>query len=365
MDNRRHYLCDNHIHSRFHTILHPRPRHPLIHPQIHQPEKIRKMDNPKVSVIVPIYNVEKYIERCARSLFEQTLDSIEYIFVNDCTPDNSMVILNQVIADYPNRKDWIKIINRSENKGLPQARKLGIEAATGEYIIHCDSDDWVDTDMYRAMYTHAVDTNSDMVCCNSCKTDGATAIEVKQKLDNCDKKYLLCLLVSRTFDCSLCNKLCKSQTAKSISVFPTENMMEDVAITLQMLYNCKKITYIPKAYYYYFNNSESICNKDNEESAIKRCHQAVANIDICIDFLKAKGCIEQYTNELVKLKNSARVFLWHLLMSNPKKYYKLWLSVYPEINWKYPFTKGINIRLRVIFLLTTLRIYPFIYKLSQ
>ena len=111
---------------------------------------------PKVSVIVPIYEVEKYIERCVRSLFEQTLDDIEYIFVDDCTKDNSITVLERVIKDYPNRKSQITILHHETNKGLPQARKTGLLSARGDYIAHCDSDDWVDHKLFALMYEKAV-----------------------------------------------------------------------------------------------------------------------------------------------------------------------------------------------------------------
>ena len=87
---------------------------------------------PKVSVIVPIYNVEAYIERCAVSLFEQTLHEMEFIFVNDCTPDDSMKILSQVLSRYPHRSDQVVIINQPKNLGAAQAREVGIKAAKGE-----------------------------------------------------------------------------------------------------------------------------------------------------------------------------------------------------------------------------------------
>src|SRR5574344_2358361 len=110
---------------------------------------------PKVSIIIPIYNVEKYIEKCARSLFEQTEEDLEFIFVNDCTRDCSMQILNEVIKDYPSRKNQIKIITNEINQGLPFTHQRGQKEATGEYIIHCDSDDWVDINMYRMLYEKA------------------------------------------------------------------------------------------------------------------------------------------------------------------------------------------------------------------
>ena len=118
---------------------------------------------PKLSVVIPVYGVEKYIERCARSLFEQTLDDIEYIFVNDCTKDRSIDILNAVINDYPARKEQVRIVHHEKNKGLPFARQSGWQVATGEYIANCDSDDWVALDFYEIMYNEAIEKNADMV----------------------------------------------------------------------------------------------------------------------------------------------------------------------------------------------------------
>ena len=80
---------------------------------------------PKVSVIVPVYKVEPFIESCARSLFDQTLDDIEYIFVDDCTPDRSMEILREVLSAYPGRNDRVKWLRMPVNSGLPAVRKVG------------------------------------------------------------------------------------------------------------------------------------------------------------------------------------------------------------------------------------------------
>lgn len=121
---------------------------------------------PKVSIIIPVYKVEKYIERCVRTLFGQTLDSLEFIFVDDCSPDNSIELLKKVLNDYPNRLEQVKIIRHEVNKGVGKSRQDGVDAASGEYIIHCDPDDWVELDMYEKMYTKATDENVDVVICD-------------------------------------------------------------------------------------------------------------------------------------------------------------------------------------------------------
>ena len=98
----------------------------------------------KVSVIIPIYKVEAFIERCATTLMEQTLREVEYIFVDDATPDSSIQVLEEVVTRYPERKEQVHIVHHGTNKGLPAARNTGLSLATGEYIFHCDSDDYVD-----------------------------------------------------------------------------------------------------------------------------------------------------------------------------------------------------------------------------
>ena len=102
------------------------------------------MDNPKVSIIVPIYRVEEYIERCAESLFAQTFDDIEYIFVDDCSPDKSVEILQRTLEKYPHRKRLTRIERLSSNSGQAAVRRQGIQLASGDYTVHCDSDDWMD-----------------------------------------------------------------------------------------------------------------------------------------------------------------------------------------------------------------------------
>ena len=120
-----------------------------------------------VSVIVPIYNVGKYIERCAESLLSQTMKSgIEFIFVDDAATDNSIDILKTVIARHPERKDQVKLLTHPVNRGLPAARNTGMDAAEGEYIYHCDSDDYVEADMLRKMYMATLTRGADIVWCD-------------------------------------------------------------------------------------------------------------------------------------------------------------------------------------------------------
>ena len=107
----------------------------------------------KISVIIPVFKAEKFIERCVRSLMEQTMkEDIEFIFINDCTPDDSMRILHRVIANYPERSNQIRIIENNKNLGVSATRKLGVKEAKGEYIGWCDADDWIEPEAFERMY---------------------------------------------------------------------------------------------------------------------------------------------------------------------------------------------------------------------
>lgn len=122
---------------------------------------------PLISLIIPVYGVEKYIERCARSLFEQTYENLEFIFVNDCTKDSSIKILLNTIEEYPSRKAQVRIINHERNIGLAGARNTGVENASGLFLCHIDSDDWVSPTLIQRCYEVQTQKDADIVSTNA------------------------------------------------------------------------------------------------------------------------------------------------------------------------------------------------------
>ncbi len=320
---------------------------------------------PKVSVIIPVYGVEKYIERCARSLFEQTLDDMEFIFVNDCTPDKSIILLQQLLLQYPHRINQTQIIMLPQNKGLANARKVGIEHASGEYIIQCDSDDWVDTNAYKLMYEFAVNESFDLVVCGIYESNGYQ-YSLKEQKKISDKNKYLSGIVDRSISCSLWNKLVKATIfSDNIIQYAKYNMLEDEVLCVQITYYAQKIGFIQKPLYYYYENINSICRNASIQAMLNRARESVGNIDIVLDFLKEKGLDKGYKNEIVKLKYTPRVFLWSLVLEIPSQYIPIWKNIYPEINRQYFFTKGVPFSLKLIFFLTLIRIYPFIHRVLK
>ena len=120
----------------------------------------------KVTIAVPVYGVEPFVEKCAISLFEQTYTDIEYIFVDDCTPDLSVDIIKRTLDRYPNRKEQVRIIKQQENKGCPAARNLAVQLANGEFIFHVDADDYIEPDAINTLVTIQETTGADLVVGN-------------------------------------------------------------------------------------------------------------------------------------------------------------------------------------------------------
>lgn len=243
----------------------------------------------KVSIIVPIFGVENYIAQCAHSLFRQTFKDIEYIFVDDCTKDNSISILESIIEEYPYRKEHISIIRKDKNEGLPTARKTGFERATGEYIIHIDSDDWVEYDMIEKMYNKAISDNLDIVWCDYYEEYPDHTKHINTYSDSMDKISIFKRLLSlnNNLHSGVWNKLVKRDIYLSNNVFfPKANQWEDFVLTIQNIYYSERIGHLNSALYHYRFNSNSLTRDDKRE--IKRINEMYENLFIVTRFLQDK-----------------------------------------------------------------------------
>lgn len=308
-----------------------------------------ELDRPKVSVIIPVYGVEKYIEKCARSLFEQTLDDMEFIFVDDCTPDNSFAVLERVIEDYPKRKPQTKILHHEVNKGLPITRQTGIRAAKGKFIAHCDSDDWVDVNMYADMYAEAEKSNADIVVCDSYMVIDGNLTLRKGCIENITSKDAIRNMVLQKIPWSVWNKLVKHDLyIKHDFVFPTRTHSEDMAFSLQLFYYASNISYIPKPFYYYVSNSSIPTHIVNEQLYLKRFNEAVENVKCVENFFNAKG-ENELVDYVIYLKLIQRDNLLPILFK--KKYFSLWKNTFPEINNEILFNKVIRIKHKLKYLM--------------
>lgn len=287
----------------------------------------------RLSVIITIFQCEKYIETCARSLFEQALDGIEYIFVNDATPDNSINILKEVINDYPNRKPFVRIVNLGKNGGVSNARRIGIENASGEYVIHCDSDDWIDKDMYERLYYKATETDADIVGCNfRHEFSDKQYVFQQQYADSVEEN------ISRLINGKIFPSLCTSLTRRSLITdnklsFPEGlNMGEDLYFNLQLFLHANKIVCIDWAPYHYRHTEDSSCVQRSRKSI----DSDIKIAGLIESIMKKKGLYNQYAIDIEYRKFISKIPLIHNL--NDKEQYNEWLTTYPETNlhiWQY------------------------------
>ncbi len=207
-----------------------------------------KRRNPKVSVIVPIYNAERYLHRCIDSLLAQTLTDYELLLVNDGSTDSSSHICNQ----YASKDNRIRVFHK-ENGGVSTARQHGIEHAVGEYSIHVDPDDWVKPHMLEEMYAKAIADDADMVICDIMI---AYPNGVKYRQQNPQKvkpHHVLERLLKGYILGSLCNKLIRVSCYRTygIKFIKGLNHCEDYMVCVKLFLHNIKITYLNKAYYYY------------------------------------------------------------------------------------------------------------------
>lgn len=279
-----------------------------------------------VSVIIPIYKVERFIRSCAEALMRQSMrEGIEYVFVDDCSPDNSMSVLNEVLEKYPERKSQTKIIRHTCNKGLPSARNTGLHHATGKYIFHCDSDDYLESDAMEQMVSTAEREGADIVWCDwylsfrhreryMQQPKYATADEAVRGMMHGHMKY------------NVWNKLVLHSLYKKNGIrFPDgHGMGEDM--TMICLFACASVvSYLPKALYHYVKtNGEAFTNSYSEMHLRDLRH----NVDATIEFLRQKrGNMfdEDMTRFLLNVK-------FPFLITSERKTYSLWQKWYPEAN---------------------------------
>lgn len=223
--------------------------------------------NSKVSIVVPVYGVEKYIERCARSLFTQTFGDIEYIFVNDCTKDSSMQVLEFVMKDYPARN--VRIINKEKNEGLPQARKTGVLASTGDFIMHIDSDDWVEHDIVEKLYARAMEEVADMVYCDWVEEYEDRSVLFSQHPMSIEN-YYKSILGFKSFS-YVWNRLTKRELYDGIE-FPIPYMLEDFVITSQLVSKAMKISLVqePLNHYSKMNTGQSMSQEKRKQNMVQK-----------------------------------------------------------------------------------------------
>ena len=228
---------------------------------------------PKVSVCVPVYNVEQYIGRCLDSLLNQTLQDIEVVVVDDCSPDNSM----KIVEEYAVRDARITIVHHKENSGPMVARHTGYVSAKGDYITFCDSDDYMPLDALETMYESALINNADIIVGNidyiyADESKAPTKAYYSTMPDGQhDKKATLNALLSNSLKHNMCGKLFSRHLLQDYeyAAYKGCTNSEDMGAFYQIADNCTNVHIIDKVIYYYYQNTESSSQVRYSEKALR------------------------------------------------------------------------------------------------
>lgn len=283
---------------------------------------------PKVSVIVPVYNTERYVERAIISLMEQTLDDVQFIIIDDGSKDNSLNIIKQVIARYPARQGQVTLISR-ENRGVAATRAQGMELATGDYVIHLDSDDWAELNWLEALYTKAIEDNADVVVCNF-----YSVLKKKQLLftQTIPEDNLECVRMLLTGNISNMNwdKMVRRGLFEEhkIQFHVGYNMGEDFLITFLVLFNSKIITHVDSGLYFYNKSNDSSLTSYYSEDSFSSLLTITALLE---DYLQNTPELHSLRNEINHFKLNT-ISLRIINSAGHPHDIEMAFSLYPELN---------------------------------
>ncbi len=257
----------------------------------------------KLSVVVPVYNVEKYIDKCLNSLVNQGIDDYEIIVVNDGTKDNSQKIIDKYVNEYPNLvKSYIK-----DNGGLSDARNYGIARASGEYITFLDSDDYIEPDTYKNMLDIAYKDNLDLVVSDleyywDSNPNDSNPPLIKEGINRVSNDDLKNLFLSPLFSW---NKIYKKELFDKLDCkYPVGLWYEDIPVTLKLFSSIDKVGYYNHVSYHYLQRSTSILGSSYND----KMYDIFTIFEGVIKDFKDRDVFDKYYDELEYL------FIEHFLV---------------------------------------------------
>lgn len=294
-------------------------------------------NNPLISILVPIYGVEKYIERCAQSLFEQTYSNLEFVFVEDASPDRSVEILQQVILQYPKWEGRITIIYHNKNRGLAAARNTLVDNCRGDFLLHVDSDDWIEPNTVELFVKKQQETNADVVTGSFISHFTKEGVEKTRRWVAPDKDRLETLKGMLKFGSVVAtwNRLIRSSLYRDNNIRWVEGIDagEDKIITPRLFYCSRKVVACDSiTYHYNCSNTNSIVNMLPNSLNIQL--QLIRACQVNVDYFRDKETFlyEAANQELVeRLKKMLELNF----KNKGRKEYNIILSMLDETDQKY------------------------------
>ena len=272
------------------------------------------------------------MEKCARSLFEQTYEHIEYVFVNDCTPDRSIDIIREVMEDYPQRKASVRIVEHEHNKGLSASRHTGVLNATGDYIFHFDDDDYLELDAISQYVACAQKTGADMVMADYIWVFQDKAIRHYDTVP-ADKKEYVCRLLTRKSTIQIWGRLIRRQFILDNDLFAPDglDLSEDYVLIPVMAYKAAKVAKVDAALVNYVRY-----NTASGSTVVRRrgLETTVRALELLDDFFSGIPDAADYADAIQVAKLHNKVTLYGLAA---KADYDFVRPLYPEVSvWRSP-----------------------------
>lgn len=327
---------------------------------------MKNLNKVRVSVIIPVYNQEKYLEKCLNSLANQSIDNIELIVINDGSTDGSLNIINKFKKKYSNI-----ILITSSNQGVSSARNKGIKMARGEYIGFVDSDDYIDKDMFLKMYKSAVDNNADIVSCNINFVDekenivGRNIYYSKNTLIQ-NKNLLIESLLKVKLHCYLWNKIYKRSLFEENKIFFSESMklQEDVEPTFNIFSHANNVYFLSEKLYYYVQRRNSATKQLK-----KQYYYDMLDVIIKINKILKETNFKDINNESHQYFNAIHfmdaAYYLYILVKNgviEKKEYKVFYKKFKEISLSKIITNSnLNMHSRIKLIAIKLHMQNYIY----
>lgn len=307
---------------------------------------------PAVSVIIPVYDVEAYIGRCVRSLFAQTLQDMEFVFVDDCSPDHSIQVMQQILEEeFPERLPQVRVFRMPQNSGQAKVRMKGLELATGDFIAHCDSDDRVEVDAYERVYQKALSGDFDMVTFDYRK--GNESAWINCSAGSLPGKELSDIMTGAVMGSLWC-RMFKRSLAEGL-VPPAGNFTEDMVLSIQMTEKAKKIGHLDAVLYSYFIRPDSICHTVGKEADLARHESLYANTLLCVNLLQTSNNRSYQEADMVLFKYRVRNCM-NRFFHNKDVYIK-WRGTFPEVDKQLLVTSGIPLEVKFWYILIRLHLY--------
>lgn len=303
-----------------------------------------------ISILVPVYNVSKFIYQCASSLFDQTYDNIEYIFVNDCSTDDSKLILVTTLQKYPHRIANTAIINNSENKGVASSRNIALHAAHGKFICYVDADDWLEKNAIELLVQKQLETNADIVYANAwMHTPGGTTIISEPLYQTKHDMMLAYSRLTSGYRMVLWRRLIRKSLyiENDIRCIEGLNYAEDKLILSQLAYYCNSFTHLDIPIYHYNRlNEQSLVDQRKDHCTIAHLTQEIGNLQALENFFHTHNKTYFEENCRAKLRLLKELMNQSIGENNKKTFHYIVQQInntdhtyYDTIGWKTNYKK--------------------------